>query len=118
METTLGRNKGGGASASDSTIERVLSDKKMQPHENCDAAMMKEDMSRLLDTVLTERESHVLRLRYGLEDGRTRTLEEIGNGLHVTRERVRQIESRALQKLRNPLACRKVEEYLDMDMVS
>jgi len=118
METTLGRNKGGAASASDSTIERVLSDTKMQPHENCDAAMMKEDMSKLLDTVLTERESHVLRLRYGLDDGRTRTLEEIGNGLHVTRERVRQIESRALQKLRNPLACRKVEEYLDMDMVS
>jgi RNA polymerase primary sigma factor len=117
METTLSRSKGS-QGPGESTIERVLSDKKLQPHDSCDAVMMKEDMAKLLDTVLTERESHVLRLRYGLNDGRTRTLEEIGNGLSVTRERVRQIESRALQKLRNPLASQKVEEYLDMDLDS
>ena len=67
---------------------------------------------KLLDTVLTEREGKVLRLRYGLRDGRTRTLEEIGQGLSVTRERVRQIESRALQKLRSPQASKKVADYL------
>ena len=55
-------------------------------------------------------------MRFGLGDGRSRTLEEIGQGLHVTRERVRQIESRALQKLRAPQACKKISEYMDMDM--
>ena len=74
--------------------------------------MMAEDLSNLLDTALTERESHVLRMRYGLTDGRGRTLEEIGQGLHVTRERVRQIESRALQKLRSPQASKKMVDYM------
>ena len=110
METPISRNKGGdGASA---TIERMLSDPKVQPQDACDATMMREDLSRLLDSTLTERESHVLRMRFGLTDGRTRTLEEIGQGLHVTRERVRQIESRALQKLRAPQASKKLVDYM------
>ena len=115
FETTIGsRSSGGGANPA--TLERMLSDPKIQPNEKCDATMMKEDLSRLLDEQLTERESHVLRMRFGLGDGRSRTLEEIGQGLHVTRERVRQIESRALQKLRAPQACKKISEYMDMDM--
>ena len=77
--------------------------------------MMKEDLHRLLGAVLTSRESHVLKQRYGIGDGRTRTLEEIGRGLRVTRERVRQIEGRALQKLRNPNANQKMRDYLAHD---
>ena len=113
METTISRkSKGGG---DDSTLEKLLSDPKIQPADSCDQSMMRDDLSRLLDTALTEREAHVLRLRFGLTDGRTRTLEEIGQGLQVTRERVRQIETRALQKLRSPQASRKLVEYLQVD---
>ena len=77
--------------------------------------MKREDLARLIESTLTEREAHVLRMRFGLNDGHTRTLEEIGQGLHVTRERVRQIETRALQKLRNPTASKKMVEYLGAD---
>mgnify|MGYP002818601316 FL=1 len=73
--------------------------------------MMHEDLLKVLGQSLTEREAHVLRQRYGLNDGRTRTLEEIGRGLSVTRERVRQIESRALQKLRSPQAIGRLADY-------
>jgi RNA polymerase primary sigma factor len=116
METTLGKKSSGGAP--DATIEKVLSDPKIQPHDQCDVTMLREDLARLLDTTLTERESHVLRMRFGLTDGHTRTLEEIGQGLHVTRERVRQIETRALQKLRNPQASKQMIEYLGHDFDS
>ena len=112
METTVSRKKKQGGEGT--TIERMLSDPKIQPQEQCDAHMMREDLARLLDTALTERESHVLRMRFGLTDGRTRTLEEIGQGIHVTRERVRQIESRALQKLRSPQAAKKLVDYLPL----
>ena len=71
----------------------------------------------MLDAKLTTRESHVLRQRYGLEDGRSRTLEEIGRGLSVTRERVRQIETRALQKLRAPSCTNKLQDYLQTESV-
>ena len=74
--------------------------------------MMRDDLNNLLLTKLSERECHVIRARYGLEDGRSRTLEEIGRGMSVTRERVRQIESRALQKLRAPSCTSKLKEYL------
>ena len=114
METSIGSKKKN--DGSESTIERLLSDPKIQPADHCDATMMKDDLSRLLDTTLTEREAHVLRFRFGLTDGRTRTLEEIGQGLNVTRERVRQIETRALQKLRSPQASRKMAEYLEIDL--
>ena len=121
METAVNSKGKGGANnqgAGGTTIERMLADPKMQPQDNCDKTMLAADMSRLLDATLTERESHVLRMRFGLGDGRTRTLEEIGNGLHVTRERVRQIESRALQKLRSPTASKMIGEYMELDMVS
>jgi RNA polymerase primary sigma factor len=80
--------------------------------------MLREDLSRILDSTLTERESHVLRLRCGLGDGRARTLEEIGQGLRVTRERVRQIEARALQKLRTPQASEQMVDYLQLEAVA
>jgi len=64
-----------------------------------DSLVRKEEVSELLDS-LSDRERQVIRLRYGLEDGKTHTLEEIGNTLNVTRERVRQIEARAMEKLR------------------
>lgn len=70
------------------------------PEEAMNQLVQKEEVSELLE-FLTERERQVIRLRYGLEDGKTHTLEEIGNELDVTRERVRQIEARAMEKLRN-----------------
>ncbi len=69
------------------------------PEEAMDSLVRKEEVSELLDS-LSDRERQVIRLRYGLEDGKTHTLEEIGNTLNVTRERVRQIEARAMEKLR------------------
>lgn len=114
FETALGNKKKSGGERS--TLESMLPDRKAQPASLCDTTMMKEDLHRLLDAVLTQRESHVLKQRYGLGDGHTRTLEEIGRGLHVTRERVRQIEGRALQKLRNPNANQKMREYLQGDV--
>jgi RNA polymerase primary sigma factor len=62
---------------------------------------------------LTERERKVLQLRFGLDDGRSRTLEEVGKEFHVTRERIRQIEAKALRKLRHPSRSRKLKDYLD-----
>ena len=62
---------------------------------------------------LTEREAKVLRLRFGLEDGRPRTLEEVGKEFDVTRERIRQIEAKALRKLRHPSRSKKLKDFLD-----
>jgi RNA polymerase primary sigma factor len=62
---------------------------------------------------LTPRESKVLELRFGLEDGRSRTLEEVGREFHVTRERIRQIEAKALGKLRHPSRSKKLKDYLE-----
>ena len=62
---------------------------------------------------LTSRERRVLQLRFGLEDGRSRTLEEVGREFGVTRERIRQIEAKALRKLRHPSRSRKLKDYLD-----
>ena len=64
-------------------------------------------------TGLTEREQKVLRLRFGMKDGRARTLEEVGKEFYVTRERIRQIEAKALRKLRHPSRIRKLRDYLD-----
>ncbi len=64
-------------------------------------------------STLTEREAKVLKLRFGLEDGRSRTLEEVGKEFDVTRERIRQIEAKALRKLRHPSRSKKVKDFLD-----
>ena len=74
--------------------------------------LLKEQVEDVLDD-LSERECRVLRLRFGLDDGRARTLEEVGKEFHVTRERIRQIEAKALRKLRHPARSRKLRDYLD-----
>ena len=74
--------------------------------------LLKEQLMEVLDT-LTDREEKVLRLRFGLDDGRSRTLEEVGKEFNVTRERIRQIEAKALRKLRHPSRSKKLKDYLD-----
>ena len=76
--------------------------------------LLKEQLVEVLGT-LTEREQKVLRLRFGLDDGRARTLEEVGKEFNVTRERIRQIEAKALRKLRHPSRNRKLKDYLTKD---
>jgi len=73
---------------------------------------LKEQLSGVLKS-LTPREEKVLRLRFGLEDGRPRTLEEVGKEFNVTRERIRQIEAKALRKLRHPSRSKKLRDFLD-----
>jgi RNA polymerase primary sigma factor len=73
--------------------------------------MLKEELSVVLLT-LTEREEKVLRLRFGLDDGQCRTLEEVGQVFNVTRERIRQIEAKALRKLRHPSRSRRLKDFL------
>ncbi len=82
------------------------------PAEAASLILLKEQINQVLGT-LTEREEKVLRLRFGLEDGRSRTLEEVGKQFNVTRERIRQIEAKALRKLRHPNRSNKVKDYLD-----
>ena len=82
------------------------------PADSAAFTLLKEQLVEVLGT-LTEREQKVLRLRFGLDDGRARTLEEVGKEFNVTRERIRQIEAKALRKLRNPSRSRKLKDYLD-----
>ena len=82
------------------------------PAEAAAFSMLKEQLIEVLDT-LTEREQKVLKLRFGLEDGRARTLEEVGKEFDVTRERIRQIEAKALRKLRHPSRSKKLKDYLE-----
>ncbi|MBQ9252457.1 MAG: RNA polymerase sigma factor RpoD [Clostridia bacterium] len=82
------------------------------PAEAASFTLMKEQLMEVLDT-LTPREEKVLRLRFGLDDGRQRTLEEVGREFNVTRERIRQIEAKALRKLRHPSRSKKLRDYLD-----
>ncbi|MBE6030382.1 MAG: RNA polymerase sigma factor RpoD [Clostridiales bacterium] len=82
------------------------------PAEAAAFSMLKEQLVEVLDT-LTEREQKVLKLRFGLEDGRARTLEEVGKTFDVTRERIRQIEAKALRKLRHPSRSKKLKDYLE-----
>ena len=82
------------------------------PAEAAAFTLLKEQLVEVLGT-LTEREQKVLRLRFGLDDGRARTLEEVGKEFNVTRERIRQIEAKALRKLRHPSRSRKLKDYLD-----
>ena len=93
LETPVGEN------GEDSLGDLVEDRSEATPEEAMDVLVRKEEVKELLEA-LTDRESQVIRLRFGLEDGRSHTLEEIGEMMGVTRERVRQIEARAMEKLR------------------
>ena len=82
------------------------------PSEAASFMLLKEQLVDVLNT-LTSREEKVLRLRFGLDDGRARTLEEVGKEFNVTRERIRQIEAKALRKLRHPTRSKKLKDYLE-----
>ena len=90
----------------------IPDDEAPAPAEAAAFTMLKEQLMDVLDT-LTPREEKVLRLRFGLDDGRARTLEEVGKVFNVTRERIRQIEAKALRKLRHPSRSKKLKDYLD-----
>lgn len=91
----------------------IQDDNVMVPADAATYTLLKEQLTEVLDT-LTEREQKVLRLRFGLDDGRPRTLEEVGREFNVTRERIRQIEAKALRKLRHPSRSKKLKDYLDI----
>jgi RNA polymerase sigma factor, sigma-70 family len=82
------------------------------PADHAAYELLKEQLESVLDT-LTDREENVLRLRFGLDDGRTRTLEEVGKVFGVTRERIRQIEAKALRKLRHPSRSKQLKDFLE-----
>lgn len=90
----------------------IEDDNATAPSDMAESNMLKEQLLQVLST-LTPREEKVLRLRYGLDDGKPRTLEEVGKAFNVTRERIRQIEAKALRKLRNPNKTRKLKEFLE-----
>jgi RNA polymerase primary sigma factor len=106
LETPIGEEK-------DSHLGDFIEDKDVISPANAAAfVLLQEQISKVLGT-LKEREAEVLRLRFGLNDGYPHTLEEVGNTFKVTRERVRQIEAKALRKLRHPSRSRKLKGYLD-----
>ena len=106
LETPIGEEE-------DSHLGDFIPDDNMPvPADAAAFTLLKEQLVEVLDT-LTEREKKVLTLRFGLEDGRARTLEEVGKEFNVTRERIRQIEAKALRKLRHPSRSRKLKDYLD-----
>ncbi len=90
----------------------IEDDKAAAPQDVATFTILKEQLMAILDT-LTPREEMVLRLRYGLDDGHPRTLEEVGTEFHVTRERIRQIEAKALRKLRHPQRSKRLRDYMD-----
>ena len=93
-------------------VDFIKADSSDAPIKKVSSELLKEDLAEVLCT-LSPRERDVLRLRFGLEDGRQRTLEEVGQLFGVTRERIRQIEAKALRKLRNPNRRKKLEEYVE-----
>ena len=106
LETPIGEED-------DSHLGDFIEDKDaMSPDKYANDQLLKNEIDAVLAT-LTEREEKVLRLRFGLDDGRTRTLEEVGKEFDVTRERIRQIESKALRKLKNPAKYKRLKEFLD-----
>ncbi len=105
LETPVGREE-------DTALGDLIQSPGPMPEQEVIHTLMRQDLEELLHT-LTPREREVLRLRYGLVDGRSRTLDEVGQYFTLTRERIRQIESRALRKLRHPQRLRRVREYLE-----
>ena len=96
-----------------STLEDIIEDEdSITPEENAIFEQMKEDIENVLNT-LTEKESGVLRMRYGLDDGQEHTLEAVGAHFKVTRERIRQIEAKAVRKMRDPSRNTVLREYTD-----
>ena len=90
----------------------IEDDNASAPSDVAAATMLREQLINILHK-LTPREEKVLRLRYGIDDGRPRTLEEVGHEFNVTRERIRQIEAKALKKLRHPSKSKKLKDYLN-----
>ena len=90
----------------------IPDDEAQAPVDAASMALMREQLADVLKT-LTAREARVLSLRYGLEDGNPKTLEEVGKEFNVTRERIRQIEAKALRKLRHPQRSKKLKDFLD-----
>ncbi len=106
LETPIGEEE-------DSHLGDFISDEgASEPSEAASQSLLNEALLEVMDT-LTEREQRVLKLRFGLEDGRTRTLEEVGKEFNVTRERIRQIEAKALRKLRHPSRSKRLRDFLD-----
>ena len=106
-----GGNKGSAASR-DFTLSDTISDSKQNPNAMAEYGMLQDDLKRLICT-LNSREQAVIRMRFGLDDGKAKTLEEIGRRFSVTRERIRQIEARALHKLRQPYRNHGVKCYIN-----
>ena len=90
----------------------IEDDTVMSPADSAAFSMLREELSKALES-LTERERQVIKLRFGLEDGRARTLEEVGKEFNVTRERIRQIEAKALRKLRHPTRSKRLKDFLN-----
>ncbi len=106
LETPIGEEE-------DSHLGDFIQDQNVPvPAEAAASKLLRDQLNEVLDT-LTEREQKVLRLRFGMDDGRARTLEEVGKEFQVTRERIRQIEAKALRRLRHPSKSRKLKDYLD-----
>ena len=106
LETPIGEEE-------DSHLGDFIEDEKTTtPSDSVAFTMLKEQLLGVLDT-LTPREEKVLRLRYGIDDGKPRTLEEVGREFNVTRERIRQIEAKALRKLRHPSRSKKLKDFLE-----
>ncbi|MBQ6478324.1 MAG: RNA polymerase sigma factor RpoD [Erysipelotrichaceae bacterium] len=106
LETPIGEED-------DSHLGDFLEDKDaLSPDQYANNELLKDEINLILST-LTDREEKVIRLRFGLEDGKTRTLEEVGKEFDVTRERIRQIEAKALRKLKNPTKSKRLKEFLE-----